>query len=251
MKLKIASFNISGGFYGGDESTEYLDREAVDGVDDKFSNEIIKLINENNIDIICFQEVITTKRVNYIKSIMENTDLKYYDDFELSPCNIVKDTEFGVGILSRYPIINSIKEKFTNPKLTKTTSSGNTYYLYDKGYLLCHINVDNEMVKVLNHHGFPFRRFNSSPELNKPIFEEFDSIIQKCDADVIVGDFNAENFMNMMEYTNKNYMRTINTVTTVDGMKFDDIVVKKGKDYTTNLIKSLSDHYLVITEVDF
>ena len=35
VNFKIASFNISGGFYIGNEETEYLDREAVDSVDDK------------------------------------------------------------------------------------------------------------------------------------------------------------------------------------------------------------------------
>ena len=31
-KLKVANFNISGGFYIGNEDNEYLDREAVDKV---------------------------------------------------------------------------------------------------------------------------------------------------------------------------------------------------------------------------
>ena len=42
--LKIASFNISGGFYIGDESTEYLDREAVSSVDNKLLENIINYI---------------------------------------------------------------------------------------------------------------------------------------------------------------------------------------------------------------
>ena len=48
MKLKIASYNVSGGFYIGDESTEYLDREASDKIDnrlliyEKFTNLVVK-----------------------------------------------------------------------------------------------------------------------------------------------------------------------------------------------------------------
>ena len=35
MKLKIASYNISGGFYNSDDKTEHLDKERVENVDDK------------------------------------------------------------------------------------------------------------------------------------------------------------------------------------------------------------------------
>ena len=113
MELKIATYNISGGFYCGDESQEYLDREAAISVDNKLLDEIIKTINEEKIDIICFQEIITTKETQYIETIVNKTNLKYYDSYELSPCNLVKDTNCGLAILSKYPITNSIKEIFT------------------------------------------------------------------------------------------------------------------------------------------
>lgn len=248
--LKIASFNISGGFYIGDESTEYLDREAVSSVDNKLLENIINYINEENIDVICFQEIITTKKIQYIQTIMDSTELKYSEEYELSPCNIVKDTDCGLAILSKYPITESIKEKFTNPRLSKTTSSGNTYYTYDKGYLTANINVDGEKIKVLTHHGFPYRRFNSTPEDNKHIFEEFDKAICHLNPDVITGDFNADNFMTMMYKTNLEYIRTFKTVTTVDGKMFDDILVKKEATYTTKMIKSVSDHYMIIASLD-
>lgn len=46
MKLRIASFNISGGFFIGDDSTEYIDREAVNSVDNKLLTEIINVIRK-------------------------------------------------------------------------------------------------------------------------------------------------------------------------------------------------------------
>ena len=177
--LKIGSFNISGGFYVGNEDTEYLDRERVDSIDNRLLNQIIDVINKEQFDIICFQEIITTKRIKYIDTIIENTNMKYYDEFELSECNIVKDTDFGLTILSKYPITNTIKDFFPNPNLTKTTESGNTYYLYDKGYMFCDIDIDGNNIRVLNHHGFPFRRFNSSPEENPDVFNYFENAIDK------------------------------------------------------------------------
>ena len=104
MKLKIASYNISGGFYNKEDKTEYLDKERVDNVDDKLLNQIIETINNENIDVICFQEIITTDRIKYIKKICDGTNLKNYEFYELSECNVVKDTNCGIAVLSRYPL---------------------------------------------------------------------------------------------------------------------------------------------------
>ncbi len=250
MNLKIASYNVSGGFYIGDESTEYLDREASDKIDNKLLTELIDIINEEDIDILCLQEVITTESIGYIKQIQETTKLKNSEQFELSPCNLVKDTNCGLAILSKYPLSNTEKEIFTNPKLSKTTSSGNTYYTYDKGWLLTTIALNNETITILTHHGFPYRRFNSTPEANPNIFLEFDEIIKNNNIDVITGDFNADNFEKLMPYTKENYIRTINTITTVDDKKFDDILIKQNVEHNSKIKKSVSDHYMVITTIE-
>ena len=246
---KIASFNVSGGFYIGNEDTEYLDREASDSIDDRMLKQIVDTINSEDIDVICFQEIITTKEVKYIERIAKNTKLKYHDEYELSPCNLVKDTNCGLAILSKYPITNTIKEFFPNPKLSKTTSSGNTYYTYDKGYMICSIKKEDEEFKVLTHHGFPYRRFNSAPELNKPVFDFFSKVILENLPTAITGDFNAENFMELMEDVANKYTRTINKITTVDGKMFDDICVLKDIKNESKIIKLLSDHFLVITTI--
>lgn len=250
MKLKIASYNVSGGFYIGDESTEYLDREASDKIDNRLLTDLIEIINKENIDVLCLQEVITTERIKYIDQIKETTNLKYSESFELSPCNLVKDTDCGLAILSKYPLSNTKKQIFTNPKLAKTTSSGNTYYTYDKGWLLTTLTLNNESKTILTHHGFPYRRFNSTPEANPNIFLEFDEVIKNNNVDIITGDFNADNFEELMPYTKENYIRTINTITTVDGKKFDDILIKNDIKYNTEIKKSVSDHYMVITTIE-
>lgn len=246
MKLKIASYNISGGFYEDNQGVDFFDKEKSNDIDLRLLNDIVKIVNDENIDIICFQEIITTERINYINRIMEKTDLKYEEHFELSPCHIIENTECGVAILSKYPIDNSIKKLFTNPMLSKTTSSGKTYYTFDKGFLISKIKG----ITVLTHHGFPFRRFNSTPEDNSNTFMEFDNYINEYNPDIITVDFNSENFIEMMPYTKDNYIKTINEVTTDDGMKFDNILIKNGSKYSTKIIKSLSDHFIVIDEIE-
>ena len=242
--MKIASFNISGGYYIGNEDNEYLDRESSNTIDNRLLKQIIEVINNENIDIICFQEIITTKEIKYMDSIIENTELKYYDYYELSPNNLVKDTNSGIAIFSKYPINSIKKELFPNPMLLKTTDSGKTYYTFDKGYMLCEINNKT----ILTHHGFPYRRFNSTPEANRDIFSFFDEVIDKYHPDIVTGDFNADDFMTLMPKTNNKYQRTINDITTVDNKKFDDILINKNINYSKKIIKLLSDHFIVMIE---
>lgn len=249
MKLKIASYNISGGFYEDDQTVDFLDKEKSNDIDLRLLKDLVQVINSEDIDIICFQEIITTERINYINRIVEKTNLKYEEHFELSPCHVIDNTACGIAILSKYLIDSSIKKLFANPLLSKTTSSGKTYYTFDKGLLLSKIKVDNHYIKVLTHHGFPFRRFNSTPEDNIKTFTEFDNYIKQYSPDVITGDFNSENFLNMMPYTKANYIKTIDEITTRDGMKFDNILLKSNK-YSEKIIQSLSDYFIVINEIE-
>ena len=248
--LKVASFNLSGGFYIGNEDTEYLDRESATTIDNRLQEQTIDIINDEKIDVICFQEIVTTEDIKYLEAIANKTDLKYYDYFELSPNNLVKDTNSGVAIFSKYPLNCLKKELFPNPKLAKTTSSGNTYYTFDKGYILSEIEIENKKISILTHHGFPYRRFNSTPEKNPQVFNFFDDVIVNNNIDIVTGDFNAEDFMSLMPKTNELYKRTIDEITTVDDMKFDDILVHKNINYSKKIVKLLSDHFVVIDELE-
>jgi len=251
MVLKIASFNISGGFYIGNENNEYLDRKAADSVDNKLLEQIINIINNEQLDVICFQEIITTENKKYIENIIDNTHLNFYDSYELSECNMIKNTNCGLAVLSKYPINCVKKDLFPNPHLCKVTSSGNTYYTYDKGYMIIEIQKQDTELKILTHHGFPYRRFNSCPENNKQVFDFFDNVIEEYNPDIITGDFNAENFMSLMDKTPKRYKRTIDSVTTVDGKMFDDILVSKEINYKSKIVKTLSDHFIIIDEIRY
>ena len=250
MKLKIASYNISGGFYNKEDKTEYLDKERVDNVDDKLLNQIIETINNENIDVICFQEIITTDRIKYIKKICDGTNLKNYEFYELSECNVVKDTNCGIAVLSRYPLEVIKRELFPNPGLTKTTKSGKTYYLYDKGYMVSNILIDDRKIKLLTHHGFPYGTFDSTAEDNKQVFEFFDNRVNEYMPDIISGDFNVNDMMSLMPNMNGKYIRTINNITTVEGDKLDDILVHRNIKYSRNVLKLLSDHFMVISVID-
>ena len=56
--------------------------------------------------------------------------------------------------------------------------------------------------------------------------------------------------MDFMNDTSKNYKRTVNGVTTVDGMKFDDILVKKDIFASSKIVPLLSDHFLALACIE-
>lgn len=248
--MKIATYNISGGFYIGDETTEYLDRAPADKFDNKMLDEIIDVINKKDIDIICFQEIITTKEIRYIETIVEKTKLKNFDFFEIHDCNLVKNTRNGIAILSKYPILKTVKGFFPNPLLSKTTESGNTYQMYNKGYMVSEIDIDGDKIQLFNHHNFPFRRFNSAAHLNQEVFDHFNEIIKTFKPNYVVGDFNTEDYMDLVEELKNNYSKSVKSASTVDGKSFDEILVKNGTKTKIETIKLLSDHFLEIVSID-
>jgi len=248
--LKIATWNISGGVLKETDEDKYFDQEKSSEIDETFLNEISKIINEENLDIICFQEIITTERIHYIDKIAENTQLKNVCFIELSECNLVKDTNAGIAILSRYFINESKSKLFKNPKLSKTTSSGAIYGTYDKGFLVANIQVNDRNINVITNHGFPFRRFDSTPEEHMDIFAEFYDTISGYDDVVVTGDFNAENIMKLLPNADGKLTELFGEITTTDGKKFDDILIdKKFKMIDKKLIQSMSDHFLCIATI--
>ncbi|HAN09811.1 MAG TPA: hypothetical protein DCP90_04275 [Clostridiales bacterium] len=249
--ITIATWNISGGVSKDVSEENYFDQEKSSEIDESFLKQIIKLINKKYIDIICFQEIITTERINYINKICDNTKLKYKSILELSECNLVQNTDCGIAILSKYPINKDKSIVFTNPKLAKTTSTGATYYTYDKGAIMANISIGDKEINIITNHGFPFRRFNCIPENHLNIYEEFSNFINQYENVIITGDFNAENIKTLMPNITKRVNELFGEITTTDGKRFDNILIdRKFKMINKEIIELLSDHFLCITNIN-
>ena len=123
-------------------------------------------------------------------------------------------------------------------------------YLYDKGYMIVDLTIEGKNIKLLNIHGFPYGTFDSTAEDNMQVFEFFDDVIERDNPDIITGDFNVEDMMSLMPKTNSNYIRTIDRETTVEGRKLDDILLHNDVKYSSNVLKLLSDHFMVITTIE-
>jgi endonuclease/exonuclease/phosphatase family metal-dependent hydrolase len=101
------------------------------------NKDILKLIKQNNPDIICFQEFYKKE-----KGKMSITDIlqvlkpmKYYYCFYSYVDQ--KPSNFGIAIFSKYPIVNKGKHSFKN---THNIS------------MYCDITVNDETIRVYNNH---------------------------------------------------------------------------------------------------
>lgn len=251
--MKIATWNISAGINPNDYKGEYFDKEKETTPDDACLNAIAQLIIKENIDVIALQEVVTTKRFKYMENLSKKTGMKFYESFEVSPCNLIENANFGLAILSKHPINLIKKQLFKNPNLTKQTEKG-TYKTHDKGYLAVQVKAENEFCFVCTNL-LPFHRFGSDALDHKNIFEEFQDFVLSNNA-YALGDFNAilgkERLQLIFDRLNKKYQFLFDEITTTDNKKCDNILLPKDVRIKNKyLVKNtnISDHYLCVAEI--
>ena len=251
--MKIATWNISAGINPNDYKGEFFDKEKESTPDDKCLNAIANDIIKHNIDIIALQEVITTDSFNYMKNLSQKTNLKYYETFENSPCHLIENANFGVAILSKYPLSTVRKEFFKNPNLKKQTATG-LYHTHDKGYLVADVNAPKPF-KFLSASLLPFHRFDHNIVDFKDLFIDFQNDILKNNI-YALGDFNAilgkSNLQMVFDKLNDNYEYLFDEITTTDNKKCDNIILPKGTNVVNKYIVTnddISDHFLCVAEI--
>lgn len=246
--MKIISYNTNGGVKR-ELTTNPLEMEKQENFSDEILNEIIKVINEEDADVITLQDAITTRDSNFLNRIITETKLQNCRFFELSDCSTVKNTKSGLAILTKHPIINSISKVIPNPKVLKMTEDGKTLYTFDKGIFNCTIMADDKSYNILTHHGYPFNLFNVDAENYQDVFKFLDKEITKIKPEVITGDFNCENYMDFLRVTDMKYFKAFDEVTTIDNQKYDDVLLPKNTNYDKKTIKLSSNHLMLIIDI--
>lgn len=251
--MKIATWNISAGINTNDYVGEFFDKQKEANVDDRCLNDIAKILVENNIDVIALQEVVTTESFKYMEKLSEKTGLKYYDSFENSPCHLIENANFGIAVLSRYPIKLIKKQFFENPNITKQTKKG-LYYSHNKGYMAVEVMAE-QSIKLLTASLLPFHRFDRNILEFKHLFNEFQDFILENNV-YALGDFNAiegkSNLQNVFDRINLKYNFLFDEITTNDNKKCDNILLPKNisiKDKYIVKNDDISDHFLCVVEI--
>lgn len=212
--VKIMSFNIHKG--RNDKNKYTLDST-------------IKLIKENDADIVCLQEVLGFQDAK-IKKQLENNSQFIVNQ---------RDNLFshGLAIYSKYPIVES------NQILLTSTSE-------QRGLLHVVFYINNKYVNIINAH------LAINTKERKVQIEEMMNYISGLEGEVIlVGDFNESNLelSELIDVGKYHGYVSSKTFIPIDS-RIDHIFIKKGSIYssTYNIINSkLSDHYPITANIKY
>lgn len=251
--MKIATWNISSGVNTANYQGELFDKQIEASAEDECLKQIAELIVLNNIDVIALQEVITTESFAFMETLSKLTGLEHYETFENSPGFLVKDSMFGVAVLSKYPLEVIKKEFFKNPNLTKTTEKG-VYTTHDKAFMCVKVKAEKEL-NIITTQFLPFHRFNADILDFKDTFDDFQEFIENNNV-FVCGDFNVTQgntkLVKLLDKISQTHMLTFDEITTTDGKRCDNIFVPNGTAVKGTYMETKitpSDHYLLVIEI--
>ncbi len=249
MKITVASWNI-----GEDETHE----KNIVGLDSY--NFIKEMIDKYNIDVISFQEAITSsENMMTIKEYIEkNTDLKYSSSLETCPSHINIGSMMGVVTCSRFPIDKEKTVMFENPHIEYKKSDTVTLVMHDKGFIISYIN--SLPLVIANCHGMPFFGFKRSALEFLDMFEKAEKelleILTKEGNFIVLGDMNhgsfKEIFPKIYDITNNNINgNTYFHKSANENMQLDYIMTNKNiKTNKSEIIDTRFDHKLCVVDIE-
>ena len=254
-KLKIATWNISCGIPAEWNFSNGIQKEK-DYKKFGLIDEVINIINDKDNDIIGLQESVVFKNdeKSYAQIISENTKLKYYTEFVVSDCHLLENANIEEVILSKYPITKSKNIMFENVNLSNISKDGKTYKLFDDGFIIANIQINNDKyINFITGHSPAFQVFGKKPEDYDYVYKILEDEAKKCiNPDIktfIVGDYNTEELFEMLPYLKNTFINYINGATYFEGTSIDYILSEKDvKCLSNEKVKNLSDHLLCIAE---
>ena len=254
-KIKIATWNISCGIPAEWNISNGIKKEK-DYKKFGLLDEVIWKINDNNIDIIGLQESISFRNndKSFAQIISENTNLKYFSEFEVSDCHLLENANIEEVLLSRYPIMKNERIMFKNVNLSNKSKDGKIYKLFDDGFIKSIIQInDNTSINFITGHAPAFHVFGRKPEEFKDVYKILEDNAKICinsnNTTFIVGDYNTEHLLDMLPFIKQIFSNNINGITYFEGTAIDYILSEKNiKCISHEKFENLSDHLLCIAE---
>ena len=255
--MKVATWNINEcvGI-----TCDLDNQKTVETLNTNNIEEIVKKVNEYDFDVICFQEYPTyiNEKESLTNRLLAETKLKYCETFDTYDSYLFKGGRVGVAIFSKYEIKDSLKILFGNPHMVKHSSSGNTYYSFDKGIIKIVINTGEDDFTIITGHAMAFAPFGKTefdyPESYKPL----EDLIMDCKENnlIVMGDFNTEKPFELMPRINSKVRDVVNGPTTKDyyekrgEVQMDYIMISdRLKEDAKYKIDNFSDHYIICAEI--
>ncbi|MBT4604650.1 hypothetical protein HOC01_03355 [archaeon] len=245
--MKVATWNIGGGFVLNPETKKYDISDL-----DYFIDSLRKI----DADLVCLQEVHYLSDLdNQAAKIADSLGMKYVI-FTHANSHIVSGQKLSIAILSKFSLTNCELKLVTNPKLV-AEYKGKQVELHDKGFVLADIEVLGKSISVLSSHLFPFRVFGDSfsEEQIMALKNEIFEIVSEKKGPTILGvDLNYSDHEFMCEELLSSGFKQIVPEGATDwhDQEIDKILVSSDfKVVNSRIIKGKADHYLCLAEVEF
>ena len=213
------------------------------GADAEFDMRVIgKNITDHKLDIIGVQEVdrnaARSKCIDSMKLLSDATGYQQYAFFAAIP---LQGGEYGVGILSKHPIVETERYLLDSSGTNEQRVLGRAA-----------INVDGETVQFFVTH-----LSYESTETRTKQFKEINEILKGFDNYILTGDFNTEDFEEfrviegsvLVNDTDRRVPTFPSKLLAIDNIVYD------AKHMTFNLPQtvknSYSDHYLLYASCEY
>lgn len=241
-RIRFATLNIGGGVpYNCTPESQDCMFNAV--------NYVSRLISDNDLDVVCFQEILMADDENKSMSslIASECGLKFYRELMLSDSHIVKGRKMGVSIVSRFPINFSEAFMLENPHLTKIVKPGIIYKSHEKGFLISILQTDMSEICCVTGHCLPFHAFDQDVMAFKYIYKALEEkLIMLNDEmkNVIIGaDFNTAKLNQLMPEVFRRYRSLVDMPTRPNGRRDDYIICDRNTEAEFHMIETCFDHF--------
>lgn len=246
-RIKFATFNIGGG-------VPCLEKQECQGNRFDAVEYMTKLIRDNGLDIVCFQEMLTEYGhfPSMGREIGEKSGLDYYSEWTLSESHVVVGRKMGTAIASRFPITGSRIFRLENPDITYQLPSGGIYRSHEKGFLIVGLQTDMGEICCVTGQCIPFHSFGRKAAEFRHIYSALEKKLLELAEEnrhVMIGaDFNIsrDELALLMPKLLQRYSGLPDgwIATRPNGRGDDYILYKREKgDAEFRLIKTCFDHY--------
>lgn len=249
VKIRVATWNIGGGLIKSRSGT----------YDEENLPYFVSSLKLADCDVVCLQEAHTPQSggdYGQIASIARGLSYLGIRCAPLSQSHLKAGACLAIGIICRFPVVRSEFFKIRNPELEAVGPDGRPWHTFDKGFLVCDLEIDQQPLCVITGHGHPFKYFGRDaldPEfsdINKSIDELIveKSSSKKC---IVAADLNYGRPDKLFPQTFAHGFRAAFTgVPSVPGTdQWDHILYSTGIELANfHVAKGLADHFLCTSD---
>lgn len=252
MIIKSIEWNIGGGkIRDKDDDPVLEDSYKIDGFE-----YMVNLIKKYSPDVITLIETHANDKTIQAKEIASKLGYEYWVNDIYDHSHLEKGMGLGQAIISKFPINSHNFTFFYNPKFRIIRPNGEEWISHNKGLTSCNVKIGEKELQVMTLHLIPFRKFEiplDNPEVVKVKDSISDLINIKSKYLLLQGDFNVDD-KSLKNFLPKVMLHAdevlLDLPTTPKGRRYDHVIYKGIKFIKSEVVETLTDHYLVYSEFE-